>query len=112
MSFATLLTQEQVERVHDASLEILENVGLMVRFKPAREIFEKHGCKVDSEKNIVRFPRPVVEKYRVLMPPTFTFYGRDRFLRILRSSLRAVQRLISLIRLRGARDGPSRGILL
>jgi len=77
MSFATLLTQEQVERVHDASLEILENVGLLVRFKPAREIFEKHGCKVDSEKNMVRFPRAVVEKYRVMMPPTFTFYGRD-----------------------------------
>lgn len=77
MSFATLLTQEQVERVHDASLEILENVGLLVRFKPAREIFEKHGCKVDSETNIVKFPRAAVEKYRMMMPPTFTFYGRD-----------------------------------
>jgi trimethylamine--corrinoid protein Co-methyltransferase len=77
MSFATLLTPEQVERVHDASLEILENVGLMVRFGPAREIFEKHGCKVDSEKNIVRFPRAVVEKFRLMMPPTFTFHGRD-----------------------------------
>ena len=77
MSFATLLTQEQVERVHDASLEILENVGLLVRFKPAREIFEKHGCKVDSETNMVKFPRAVVEKYRAMMPPTFTFYGRD-----------------------------------
>src|SRR5215216_272403 len=77
MSFATLLTQEQVERVHDASLEILENVGLLVRFKPAREIFEKHGCKVDAETNMVKFPRAVVEKYRVMMPPTFTFHGRD-----------------------------------
>jgi trimethylamine--corrinoid protein Co-methyltransferase len=77
MSFATLLTQEQVERVHDASLEILENVGLLVRFEPARAIFEKHGCKVNSEKSIVKFPRAVVEKYRLMMPPTFTFYGRD-----------------------------------
>ncbi|HLE92394.1 MAG TPA: trimethylamine methyltransferase family protein, partial [Anaerolineales bacterium] len=77
MSFATLLTQEQVERVHDASLEILENVGLLVRFKPAREIFEKHGCKVDEETQRVRFPRAVVEKYRKVYPSSFTFRGRD-----------------------------------
>ena len=77
MSFATLLTQEQVERVHDASLEILENVGLLVRFKPAREIFQKHGCKVDEETLRVKFPRAVVETYRKAYPPSFTFYGRD-----------------------------------
>ena len=33
MSFATLLTQEQVERIHEASLEILEEVGLKVRYR-------------------------------------------------------------------------------
>ncbi|HET9588663.1 MAG TPA: trimethylamine methyltransferase family protein [Anaerolineales bacterium] len=77
MSFATLLTQEQVERVHDASLEILENVGLLVRFKPARELFEKHGCKVEEETQRVRFPRAVVENYRKAYPASFTFRGRD-----------------------------------
>ena len=37
----TLLTQEQVERIHDAALEILEDVGLKVRYEPARDIFAK-----------------------------------------------------------------------
>lgn len=77
MSFAELLTHEQVERVHEASLEILEEVGLMVRFEPARQLFVSHGCTLDSEKNIIRFPRSVVEKYRQMMPPKFTFYARD-----------------------------------
>ncbi|MBI5840159.1 MAG: trimethylamine methyltransferase family protein [Chloroflexi bacterium] len=77
MTFAELLTQEQVERVHEASLEILENVGLLVRFEKARDLFARHGCKVDLETQIVKFPRAVVEKYRRMMPPTFTFYGRD-----------------------------------
>src|SRR5258706_1418686 len=75
MSFAELLTQEQVERIHEASLEILEEVGLKVRFEPAREIFAKHGCSVDGER--VKLPRNVVEKYRKLAPPSFTFHGRD-----------------------------------
>jgi trimethylamine---corrinoid protein Co-methyltransferase len=75
MSFADLLTQEQVEKIHDASLEILEEVGLKVRYEPARELFKKHGCSVEEER--VKFPRTVVEKYRKMVPSSFTFHGRD-----------------------------------
>lgn len=77
MSFAELLTQEQVQRIHDASLEVLEEAGLKVRYEPARALFAKHGCKVDSETNIVKFPREVVEKYRKMAPPKFKFGARD-----------------------------------
>jgi trimethylamine--corrinoid protein Co-methyltransferase len=42
-SFARLLTSEQVEQVHEASLEILENVGVLVRNEEARELYIKHG---------------------------------------------------------------------
>lgn len=77
MEFANLLTQEQVERTHEASLEVLENVGLLVRNEKARAVFDKHGCKVDSETQIVKLPRAVVEKYRAMLQPAFTFRGRD-----------------------------------
>src|SRR5258706_14507731 len=75
MSFAELLTQEQIQRVHEAALEILEDVGLKVRFEPARDIFAKHGCPVDGER--VKFPHSVVEKYRKMYPSSFTFHARD-----------------------------------
>ena len=75
MSFATLLTNEQVERVHEASLEILEEVGLKVRHEPARELFKAHGCLVEDDR--VRFPRAVVENYRKMYPASFTFGARD-----------------------------------
>ena len=77
MAFASLLTEEQVKRTHDASLEILENVGLLVRNERARAIFDKHGCKVDSESHNVKMPHAVVEKYIRMFQPTFTFHGRD-----------------------------------
>ena len=77
MSFAELLTQEQVDQVHEASLQILEEVGLMVRHEPARDLFRLHGCDVNSETNRVKFPRAVVEKYRRVYPAKFTFRGRD-----------------------------------
>lgn len=75
MSLAALLTQEQVEKIHDASLDVLEETGMKVRFEPARELFKNHGCSVEGER--VRFPRAIVEKYRKMMPPSFTFYARD-----------------------------------
>ncbi len=77
MAFATLLTDEQVKRTHEASLEILENVGLLVRNEKARSIFFKHGAKVDPDSHIVKLPRAVTEKYIKMLQPTFTFRGRD-----------------------------------
>jgi trimethylamine---corrinoid protein Co-methyltransferase len=75
--FVTLLTPAQVDRVHEASLEILDNVGLLVRNERARQVLKRHGCTVDTETLRVRFPATVVEEFRRQIPPTFTFYGRD-----------------------------------
>jgi len=76
-TYVTLLTTEQVERIHEASLEILEEVGLLVRNEQARQIFAHHGCQVDADSHVVRFPRRVVEEFRAAMPSQFTFHGRD-----------------------------------
>ncbi len=75
--FATLLTQEQVERVHQASLEILEEVGLLVRNAKAKDYLRAHGCPVDSETEIAKFPSAIVEEYRKYYPSKFTFHARD-----------------------------------
>jgi trimethylamine--corrinoid protein Co-methyltransferase len=75
--FAQLLTNEQVEGVHEASLEILEKVGVLVRNQEARKLYVKHGCVEDLETRIIKFPRTVVEHFRQAIPPTITFHGRD-----------------------------------
>ncbi len=75
--FATLLTPEQIERVHQASLEILAEVGLLVRNDKAKEYLVAHGCRLDGESEIVRFPPAIVEEYCKAFPATFTFYARD-----------------------------------
>jgi len=77
MQFNEILTAEEMQNIHEASEEILQTVGLLVRNEKARSIFKKHGCTVDSETNRVRIPRTVVEKYRKAFIPSFTFRGRD-----------------------------------
>jgi trimethylamine---corrinoid protein Co-methyltransferase len=75
--FAEVITSEQIERVHEASLEILENIGLLVRNQKARQVFARHGCLIETGSELVKFPRAVVEEFRAVFPPTFTFRGRD-----------------------------------
>jgi trimethylamine--corrinoid protein Co-methyltransferase len=75
--FATVLSPEQVEAVHQAALEILAEVGLLVRNARAREILTHHGVHVDPDTQVARFPRTVVEHHRQSYPSTYTFYARD-----------------------------------
>ncbi len=77
MQFAKFFTQEQKERVHEASLDVLENVGILVHNQKARDIYEKHGCQVDKQTGIVKIPGKIVDEYRKSFVPTYTFTGRE-----------------------------------
>ncbi len=77
MNFFSFLTDEEIRYVHDSSLEILEEAGLLVRNEKARKRFAKHGAIVDHDTELVRIPSSIVEKYRTMIPPTIALRGRD-----------------------------------
>ena len=77
MQYFDFLDDDQVATVHEASLEILEEVGLLVRNGKARRRFGEHGARVDDATEIVRIPAAVVERFRAIVPPTITLRGRD-----------------------------------
>ena len=77
MNFFSFLANEDIQYVHQSSLEILEEVGLLVRNKKARKRFADHGAMVDHETEMVRLPAAIVEKYRAMVPATITLRGRD-----------------------------------
>jgi trimethylamine--corrinoid protein Co-methyltransferase len=72
-----LLTPEEVHRIHEASLEILENVGLEVNNARARELYRRHGCHINDENLRVTMPGRVIEQFLKMVPPTFTFRARN-----------------------------------
>ncbi len=77
MTWFSYLKDDDVDYVHQASLEILEETGLIVRNEKARKRFAEHGAIVDHETELVKIPAYVVEKYRVMVPPTITLRGRN-----------------------------------
>ena len=72
-----LLSPKEVQRVHEASLEILDQVGLEVGNARARERLRQGGCHVDESNNRVTFPPAVVEDLLQAVPPRFKFFARE-----------------------------------
>ena len=56
-----LLNQEELQVIHEKSLDILWNKGVVFHWRPALEVLHKIGCVVDFESEVVRFPKEIVE---------------------------------------------------
>jgi trimethylamine:corrinoid methyltransferase-like protein len=44
-----VLCKGEVERIHAASMEVLETVGVKVDYAVARDLFRKAGAQVDND---------------------------------------------------------------
>ena len=66
--------QAECEKIHVASLEILERVGVDVHDEKAIELLVKGGAKADGIR--VRVPEHMVEKALALTPKRMTLYDR------------------------------------
>ncbi len=70
-----ILTQAEIEKIHETSLRIMENVGVVFSYEPAREVLKKHGAKVEGQ--TVLFPKVLVEEKLKTVPSSFTLCGRN-----------------------------------
>ncbi|TIT41955.1 MAG: methyltransferase, partial [Mesorhizobium sp.] len=57
-----LLSSDQIEAIHQASMHILENFGIEVMSRRALSLFEKAGATVDHAMANVRVDRGMVEE--------------------------------------------------
>ncbi len=72
-----LLTREEIEDIHLASLRVLEEVGVMIQSDTALKLLADSGADVDSTKKIARVPQHLVKESLVKVPSTIRLYGRD-----------------------------------
>lgn len=72
-----LFSHEDLEMIHDATLEVLEYAGLYVQSKEAIDIYEGGGCYVDRKEQIVKIPAHVVEDAIISAPKKVLLAGRD-----------------------------------
>ncbi len=71
------LTDDHVQRIHEAALSILERTGVQVEESEALRLFQEAGAMVDSEGPRVRLPRSLVEDAVDWAPSRVVLAGRD-----------------------------------
>ena len=72
-----VLTPDQVELIHDASLRILETMGLEFLSPRALDLLAANGAEVDRSNNRVRFDRALVLDWAAKAPSSFTLHARN-----------------------------------
>lgn len=71
------LTDEGIRKIHDATMEVLSEVGFEVHCPEALELFRKHGATVDDERRLVKVPEKLVMELAEKAPSEVILYGRE-----------------------------------
>jgi len=74
--FYEMYAHEEMLKVYDAALEVLDKAGMEMTHPGAIEMVSGAGARVDTAKKRVYFPRDMVEKALALAPEEFTCSGR------------------------------------
>jgi len=69
------LTEDQVQRIHEAALSILERTGVQVEEPEALRLFREAGAEVAGDR--VRLPRSLVKDAIDWAPSRVVLAGRD-----------------------------------
>lgn len=72
-----ILTPEEVEQIHRASLQIIERTGVRFPSEWALDIWEEHGAAVDRDTQIVKVNGDTIEQALERGKPVYSLAARD-----------------------------------
>jgi len=71
------LTDDELNDIHQATLEVLEKTGLFIETDEALEVFDGAGAEIDRPNKIVKIPPRLVEDAIRSAPSKILLAGRD-----------------------------------
>ncbi|MGB2167248.1 MAG: trimethylamine methyltransferase family protein, partial [Candidatus Puniceispirillales bacterium] len=71
------LTEDHLDRIHDTSMRVLEEIGIVFLNEEALDILSKAGCDVDVANQNVRMDRALVMEMVHRAPSQFTITPRN-----------------------------------
>jgi len=72
-----ILSPADVNRLHSATLQVIENTGVRFPSTKVLDIWESHGAKVDRNRMVVKVPGQIIEEALKLAPPTYALAARE-----------------------------------
>jgi trimethylamine--corrinoid protein Co-methyltransferase len=77
LSIVTVLSDPEIQAIHNASLDILEKCGVKILSPRMLAFLTDRGLDVNSETQIVRFPRACIEDALSHIPAKFDVFDRE-----------------------------------
>jgi trimethylamine--corrinoid protein Co-methyltransferase len=72
-----LITEQQVEQIHEGTLDVLARAGVKIYNDEALKVFKQNGCTVDFDTKLARFPPALVEECLRRCPSSFRVKSRN-----------------------------------
>lgn len=72
-----VLSADQVEQIHHASLRVLEELGIAFLLPEALDILDAAGAEVDHKTQVVRFDAALIEENMTKAPQRFEVHARN-----------------------------------
>jgi trimethylamine--corrinoid protein Co-methyltransferase len=72
-----VLSPAAIRRIHEATLEVIEKVGVRFPSEQALDIWAAHGATVDRATSIVKVPAHIIEAALRTAPPAYTLAARN-----------------------------------
>jgi trimethylamine---corrinoid protein Co-methyltransferase len=72
-----VLDPSDVQRMHEATLALIESVGVRFPSAKAQAIWREHGATVDPVSGVVRAPGALIERAMASAPATWTLAARN-----------------------------------
>ena len=74
--YLKLLSESELDKLHESTLKVLSNTGILVDNGELRELLTEEGADLEKDSNVVKFPPPLVERAVETAPASFSLYER------------------------------------
>ena len=72
-----VLSDDQIEAIHEASLRVLRDIGMKVLSPKARALYAGAGASADDDTAMVRFDPAMIEQLMALAPSSYAIRARN-----------------------------------
>jgi trimethylamine---corrinoid protein Co-methyltransferase len=72
-----VLSPAAIDRIHAATLDVIERTGVRFPSERAQRIWAEHGATVDRATGVVKAPGELIERALRSAPPAYVLAGRD-----------------------------------
>lgn len=105
-----MFSQDEIKQIHEASIKVLEEVGVHLSHPKALEVLQGLGARVSDDRQKVFFTKDLIEKMLARAPKSFLCAGRepefDLEMKLGNSFARQVGGPISLFDMRNSKTTP------